>query len=46
MIKFNNSQQITIKKQHRLDGHEEQPSLVSLVRLVLCYAQGGEDHGR
>jgi len=37
MIKYNNSKQITINKQHRLGSHEEQPLLFSLVHLILCY---------
>jgi len=37
MLKFNNSSQLTIKRQHRLGSHEEQPLLFSLVHLILCY---------
>lgn len=37
MHKFNNSKQITIKKQHRLGSQEEQPLLFLLVHLILCY---------
>lgn len=37
MIKFSNSIQITINKQHRLGSHMKQPSLISLVHLILCY---------
>ncbi len=36
MIKFNNSKQITVNMQQRLGSHEEQPSLFSLVHLILC----------
>lgn len=36
MIKFNNSKQITIKKQQILGSHEEQALLNSLVHLILC----------
>ena len=39
MMKFNNSKQITINKQHRLGSHGEQPLLFLLVHLILCYAQ-------
>lgn len=38
MVKFNNSKQLTINKQHRLGSHEEQPLLFSLVHLILCWA--------
>lgn len=38
MIKFNNSKQITIKKQQILGSHEEQALLNSLVHLILCWA--------
>jgi hypothetical protein len=38
MIKFNNSKQITINKQRRLGSHKEQPLLISLVHLILCWA--------
>jgi len=31
MLKFNNTKQLTINKQHRLGSHEEQPLLFSLV---------------
>ena len=37
MCNFNNSKQITIKKQHRLGSHEEKPLLFLLVHLILCY---------
>jgi hypothetical protein len=37
MIKFNNSKEITINRQHRLGSHEKQPLLFSLVHLILCY---------
>jgi hypothetical protein len=36
MIKFNNSKQIIINKQHRLGSHEKQPLLFSLAHLILC----------
>jgi len=39
MIKHNNSNKLTINKQHRLGSHEEQPLLFSLVHLILCYAR-------
>jgi len=37
MVKFSNSIQITINKQHRLGSHMKQPLLFSLVHLILCY---------
>ena len=36
MCKLTNNKQLTDNRQHRIDSHEEQPLLFSLVHLILC----------